>query len=116
MGRLAVGPAAWVHEPSGMLETVRRALARQVDIVTVIGAYGLLRVQGSELIGDCPLHTPGRRTLVVDRDRGRFRCCVCGTGGDAVAYVAAAEGLSLLVAAQRIAERAGIPWTSLDAG
>ena len=65
------------------------------SIVSVLEDYGVsLRRRGKELIGLCPFHTEKHTSFSVNPDKGLFYCHGCHEGGDIIAFVMKAEGLS----------------------
>ena len=89
-------------------------LKKQVSIDRIFSLLNLkLRQHGDQWRGPCPIcNQGGDRALVVTVSKGVFYCFGHGTGGDMIALVAAARGLSAKDAAQLIAEHTGtIPST-----
>jgi hypothetical protein len=56
----------------------------------------VLEKRGPDLVGQCPFHDDGGRSLRVTRETNLWRCeADCGTGGDVIAWVMKREGVSL---------------------
>lgn len=76
------------------------AVAR-TDLVALIGHDLSLLSMGTSLRGPCPFCAKERGgTLHVHPGRQTFHCFACRTSGDAVAYLAARDGISESAAAQ----------------
>jgi DNA primase len=58
-----------------------------IPISTIISKYVPLTPYGNNLIGLCPFHADTKPSLKVNDDKGRFKCFVCGTGGDGITFI-----------------------------
>ena len=52
------------------------------DIVEVIGQFLTLHKAGRSYVGVCPFHDDTHPSMRVDAVRQRYKCFVCGAGGD----------------------------------
>lgn len=71
-------------------------LKREVSLVRLIEAAGVaLEKRGRDFVGRCPFHEDKTPSLVVSPSKNLWNCLgVCGTGGDAIAFMMKAEGVS----------------------
>ncbi len=96
-------PPAWVEE-----------LRTRSDIVQVISAYLPLKKSGSKYWGLCPFHGEKTASFSVDGERQLFYCFGCKAGGDVFRFMMDMEKCSFHEAAQRLADRAGIPMPEME--
>ncbi|MBI5630085.1 MAG: DNA primase [Elusimicrobia bacterium] len=89
-----------------VLETIRGKL----DIVELVSQY-VPQVQraGRNMKARCPFHQERTPSFVVNPERQTFHCFGCGEGGDAFSFLMKIENLSFHEAAQKLAERVGVP-------
>jgi DNA primase catalytic core len=87
------------------IERIRRSL----DLASVIRSRGVsLSPKGRNLVGCCPFHDDRTPSLVVSPDKQLWNCfgaCSAGngkSGGDVIAFVMKADGLSFLEAVHRL--------------
>ena len=78
------------------------------DIVAVIGEFLQLRKTGSNYVGVCPFHNDTHPSMRVDGQRQRYKCFVCGAGGDVFQFLQEHERMSFPEAVEWCAKRAGI--------
>lgn len=78
------------------------------DIVSVIGEFLQLRKAGRSYIGVCPFHSDTHPSMRVDGNRQRFKCFVCGAGGDVFEFLQQHEHMTFPEAVEWCARRAGI--------
>ena len=87
---------------------IRRSLKRavhlksEVRIAEVIGRYTTLRPSGELLVGRCPLHEDGQRSLRVYPDGECFHCFDCGVGGDVITFLQEKDYLTFGQALERL--------------
>jgi DNA primase len=86
------------------------ALVRERSAIEdVVGERVALRsAGGGNLKGLCPFHDEKSPSFNVTPARRLWHCFGCGLGGDAIAFVQRADGLSFAEAVERLADRAGI--------
>ena len=67
-----------------------------VSLVRLIEASGVkLEKRGKDHVGRCPFHADKTPSLVVSPEKNLWNCLgACGTGGDVIAWVMKAEGVS----------------------
>jgi putative DNA primase/helicase len=83
-------------------------LLSQVDIVDVIGRYGVeLKKSGSEYKALCPFHSENTPSFTVVPDRQFYQCFGCDAKGDAIDFVRHHQGLEFRDAAEQIRLIAG---------
>lgn len=80
----------------------------RVDLVAVIGRTVALRKEGAGYAGSCPFHPEKPGVLKIDPVKRKFKCFVCGAGGDAFAFVQKRDGLSFPAAVRSLAEAVGV--------
>lgn len=78
------------------------------DIVAVIGEFLQLRKSGRSYVGVCPFHADTHPSMRVDGQRQRYKCFVCGAGGDVFQFLQEHERMSFPEAVEWCAKRAGI--------
>jgi len=83
-------------------------VAREKDIVDVIGRDVRLKKSGHLHKGLCPFHDDYEPSLVVYQDS--FYCFGCGVGGTVIDYVMQREGCAPLEAAKRLAGGSFLPY------
>ncbi|WP_165069715.1 DNA primase [Paludisphaera rhizosphaerae] len=90
-------------------DTTKAAIKNAVDIVKLVGDYGLaLHRAGSRYKALCPWHDDRHPSLEVNPDRQTFKCWVCNIGGDVFEFVQKYERVDFPEALRILAERAGI--------
>lgn len=90
-------------------EATKAAIKNAVDIVKLVGDYGLaLHRAGSRYKALCPWHDDRHPSLEVNPDRQTFKCWVCNIGGDVLEFVQKYERVDFPDALRILAERAGI--------
>lgn len=67
-----------------------------VSLVRLVEASGVkLEKRGADRVGRCPFHDDKTPSLVVSPEKNLWNCLgACGTGGDVIAWVMKAEGVS----------------------
>lgn len=78
------------------------------DLVEVVGSYFPLNPAGSLYEALCPFHHGETPSFLVDPAAQTFRCEVCASHGDVVAFVMEYEHLEWTAAVKKLAARAGI--------
>ena len=68
----------------------------------------------SNFIGLCPFHKEKTPSFNISDDKGFYHCFGCGKNGDIFSYVMEMENISFLEALKRLAELAGIEYTSTN--
>jgi DNA primase len=93
-----------------MLRPDALVLLSQLNPIAELAAdYGLEpRLEGRHVVARCPFRTSCGHQLVLALRTGRLRCEGCGTFGNFVSIVVRLEGLSVMGALRRLAERAGV--------
>lgn len=96
------GNGASRPERDGISELVAR-----IELVQLIGQHTRLTRRGSAWWGCCPMHGESTPSLKVNPRLQRFICFGCGARGDALDFLAAAEGLPTAEAIPRLRQLAG---------
>lgn len=78
------------------------------DIVTVIGEYVKLRLQGRNYVGLCPFHQEKTPSFSVSPEKQLFYCFGCQAGGDVFRFLELWEGADFAEALETLAQRAGL--------
>ena len=86
----------------------REQIRAASDIVEVIGGYLPLRRAGTNFGAVCPFHREKKPSFHVSPSRQAFHCFGCHKGGEVFRFVQDYENRSIVDAAQRLAERAGM--------
>ena len=68
----------------------------------------------SNFIGLCPFHKEKTPSFNISDDKGFYHCFGCGKNGDIFNYVMEMENISFLEALKRLADLAGIEYTSTN--
>src|SRR5581483_7024815 len=84
------------------------AVKAATDIVALVEGYTRLRKSGSRYVGLCPFHQERTPRFGVSPDRGTFKCCGCGEGGDAITFVEKRENVDFVGAIEWLADRFGV--------
>lgn len=74
-------------------------------LVDVVARYTDLRKQGKEYVCRCLFHNDSSPSMTIFRGRdgvGRFRCFVCGVGGDVVDFIREIENVDASEAVRRL--------------
>jgi DNA primase len=87
-------------------------IREKLDLVELVREYvPTLRKAGRAHKACCPFHQERTASFTVNQDKQLWYCFgACHEGGDAFKFVMKAENLNFSEAAQRLAERAGVPW------
>ena len=83
-------------------------LKSRIAILDVINQYTTIRKTGHYWKGCCPFHSEKTASFMVSPDKNIFYCFGCHAGGDVITFIARAENLSPLQAAQHLVERYSI--------
>lgn len=90
-------------------DAVKAAIKNAVDIVKLVGDYGLsLHRAGARYKAACPWHDDRHPSLEVNPDRQTFKCWVCNIGGDVFEFVQRMDRVEFPEALRTLAERAGV--------
>jgi hypothetical protein len=85
-----------------MSSTLPRQSGDKPDIVRIADQYTALKHSGRQLYGLCPLHSEKTPSFTVNPDKQVFYCHGCHEGGDVIAFIQKAEGLSFREALSRL--------------
>ena len=89
----------------------------RTSIVDVISEQVTLKsAGGGNLKGLCPFHDEKTPSFTVSSARNVYFCHGCGAGGDAIRFVMETDHLTFVEAVERLAGKAGIQLTYVDAG
>ena len=69
------------------LNFMRKKVKDAVSIVDVINHYISVQKKGKNYEAVCPFHDDHDPSLKIDDDKQKFKCFVCGEGGDCVEFV-----------------------------
>ena len=78
------------------------------DIVEVIGQFLTLHKAGRSYVGVCPFHDDTHPSMRVDAVRQRYKCFVCGAGGDVFQFLQEHEHMTFAEALAWCGHRIGI--------
>lgn len=78
------------------------------DIIELVSKYVALKRAGANMSGLCPFHNEKTPSFTVFPKTRSYYCFGCGSGGDAVSFVMAMEGLGYRDAVEYLANRAGL--------
>ena len=99
---------------SGLDFDVKDRVKQATDIVDLIGSDLPLRRQGSIYVGHCPWHDDSRPSFQVNPAKQSWVCWPCSVRGDVFDFVMRRESVDFREALVILAERAGIPITSVQ--
>ncbi len=86
------------------------------DIVDVVASYVDLDTSSRNPKARCPFHTERTPSFYVFPETGTWRCFgACATGGDVLAFVMKQEGIEFKEALHRLADRAGVNYSTQQA-
>ncbi|MBF0516751.1 MAG: DNA primase [Nitrospirae bacterium] len=94
---------------------IRQEIKSRIDIVDIISDYVGLNKSGTSFKGLCPFHAEKTPSFVVSPEKQVFYCFGCGMGGDVITFVMKEDGISYNEAIRKLAERAGVKLTPLNA-
>jgi DNA primase len=95
--------------PGRILEEDMQQVRERTDLVEVISGFTQLKKAGRVFKGLCPFHQEKTPSFTVDPARQLYYCFGCGAGGDVFTFLRQTEGLTFSEAAERLANRLGIP-------
>lgn len=81
---------------------------KEYPISKIIEHFIPLKKKGQHLTGLCPFHTDTQATLIVNDDKGIFKCFACGEGGDGIAFVMNYRKIGFVQALNQCAEILGL--------
>jgi DNA primase len=81
-------------------------LKREVSLERLVSQRVQLIEKGADLVGRCPFHDDKTPSFVVTPAKNLWHCFGCGLGGDVVAWVMKAEGVSFRHAVELLREGA----------
>jgi hypothetical protein len=77
--------------------------ARAISLLEISERLGLdLRRVGQSWRGPCPLHGGEHRNFAINPEHGRFKCFVCGEGGDGIELWMRVRGVSFVDAVREL--------------
>jgi len=78
------------------------------DIIDVIGDHVQVKRAGSTFKALCPFHKEKTPSFTLNQQRQSYHCFGCGAGGDVFSFIQEIEGVDFMMAAEMLAQRAGI--------
>jgi len=91
-----------VRVPADELEKLKR----EISLERLVSQRVQLVEKGADLVGRCPFHDDKTPSFVVTPAKNLWHCFGCGLGGDVVAWVMKAEGVSFRHAVELLREGA----------
>ena len=79
----------------------------KTDIVDIISSYVELKPQGKNFFGICPFHDDHSPSMSVSRDKGIYKCFVCGASGNAFNFVENYLNIPFLEAVKIVSDKIG---------
>lgn len=89
-------------------EEIIEEVARNNEIVDLIGDYVHLNKKGNSYFGLCPFHNEKTPSFSVSREKQMFYCFGCGKGGNVYSFLMDYENYSFVEAVKFLAKRANI--------
>lgn len=84
------------------------AVRERLAVSAVVGRVVALKKAGAELVGLCPFHAEKTPSFAVNDRKGVYFCHGCGSGGDAIAFVMARQGLGFREAVELLEAEGGL--------
>ena len=75
------------------------------DIVDVLSEYISLKKSGSDYVCCCPFHNEKTPSFHVSRERQRYKCFGCETGGGVITFLMKHENMTFPEAVKNLADR-----------
>lgn len=85
-----------------------KEIIKGTPISTVIGFYHALTSKGGNYQAICPFHGDTKPSLVVNDQKGIYKCFACGAAGDSIKFVQDKLNLNYIEAVKEIAPNLGI--------
>jgi phage/plasmid primase-like uncharacterized protein len=79
----------------------------RTDLVEIASRYTVLKPQGRDLVGRCPIHGERTPSFKINLQRQAFHCFGCGAKGDVFDLVAKVERVDIGRALRRVRELVG---------
>lgn len=91
--------------PNAFMEKVLSA-----DLVGIVGFYvpKIRQIDGQLFAAQCPFCSGSTRTMLIERDTGKWYCLSCGEGGNVISFVMKLFSVSFESAVAWIAQTCGI--------
>ncbi|MDE1919393.1 MAG: DNA primase [Patescibacteria group bacterium] len=96
-----------------MAKDTVQEIKERLGIQEVIAPYVKLTRAGKSVRGLCPFHKEKTPSFHVSPERGTWHCFGCGLGGDAFSFIEKIEGVDFKGALKILAEKAGVPLTTI---
>lgn len=77
------------------------------DIVDIISRFIDVKQKGKSFVALCPFHDDTTPSMQISKEKGIFKCFVCGTGGSAIKFVQEYKHISFFEALKEVAELSG---------
>lgn len=77
------------------------------DIVDIISRFIDVKQKGKSFVALCPFHDDTTPSMQISKEKGIFKCFVCGTGGSAIKFVQEYKHISFFDALKEVAELCG---------
>lgn len=90
------------------LNAIASEIAKNVNIVDIVGNYVDLRRKGKDSWGICPFHNDKDPSLCVSQEKQIFTCWSCHTTGNVFKFVEDIERISFIPALKKVCELGGI--------
>lgn len=84
------------------------SIQRKTNIVDIIKEYVPLTQKGKNHFGVCPFHDDHNPSMSVSEEKQRYKCFVCGNGGNVFNFIMEYEKVSFLEAVKIVADKIGI--------
>lgn len=83
-------------------------IIRETPISSIISLYHPIKRKGANFEGICPFHGDTHPSLIVNDQKGIFKCFACGVGGDSFKFVMNLQNLEFVDAVKEIASKVGL--------
>lgn len=94
------------------VDTVQE-IKNKLSITDIVSPYVKLTRAGKSMVGLCPFHKEKTPSFHVSPERGSWHCFGCGEGGDGFSFIEKVEGVDFKGALKILAEKAGVPTTTI---
>ena len=88
-------------------ESLIKDVLAHADIVDVISRFIDVKQKGKSYVALCPFHDDTTPSMQISKEKGIFKCFVCGTGGSAIKFVQEYKHISFFEALKEVADLSG---------
>lgn len=94
------------------LDLLKAKIKNDLPVSSVIGHYLAIKKSGTSLLALCPFHDDSKPSMQINDSKKMFKCFVCNTGGDSIAFVMKYRHLNFIEALEEISHNNDINFES----